>query len=53
MLWGSGLANTFLREMRTTYHQWARPFTMDTTATEAALGLSATSLDTVLASVPA
>jgi nucleoside-diphosphate-sugar epimerase len=53
VLWSSGLANTFAREMRTTYYQWARPFTMDSTATEAAFGLSATPLDTVLATVPA
>lgn len=53
VLWGTGLANSFAREMRTTYYQWARPFTMDAGATEAALGLSATPLDTVLDSVPA
>ncbi|BCJ35176.1 NAD-dependent epimerase [Actinocatenispora thailandica] len=51
VLWGAGLGNAFLREMRTTYYQWARPFTMDAGATEAALGLTATPLDTVLASM--
>ncbi|MEV0840844.1 NAD-dependent epimerase/dehydratase family protein [Actinocatenispora sera] len=53
VLWSTGLANSFLREMRTTYYQWARPFTMDSSTTEAALGLTATPLSTVLASVPA
>lgn len=53
VLWGAGLADTFARELRTTYYQWARPFTMDGSATEAAFGLTATPLDTVLASVAA
>lgn len=53
VLWASGLANSFLREMRTTYYQWARPFTMDSTETRRAFGIEPTPLDTALAAVTA
>lgn len=50
-LWATGLFSPTVRELRTTYYQFARPFVLDGTSTEQAFGLHPTDLDTVLASV--
>ncbi|HEX6499643.1 MAG TPA: NAD-dependent epimerase/dehydratase family protein [Micromonosporaceae bacterium] len=48
--WATGLFSPTLRELRTTYYQWSRPFVLDAASTEQAFGLRPTDLDTVLAS---
>jgi nucleoside-diphosphate-sugar epimerase len=53
MLWIGGLFNPMAKELRTTYYQWSKPFTMDSSETEKALGLSPVDLDTALAAIPA
>ena len=52
-LWAGGLTNSFVREMRATYYQWAKPFTMDSRQTAGAFGIEPTPLDTALADVAA
>lgn len=51
VLWAGGLFSPLVRELRTTYYQWDRPFTMDSAATTRALGIEPTPLDTALAAV--
>jgi nucleoside-diphosphate-sugar epimerase len=50
-LWAGGLTNSFVREMRTTYYQWAEPFTMDSRQTACTFGIEPTPLDAALAAV--
>ncbi|GAA4214161.1 NAD-dependent epimerase/dehydratase family protein [Actinocatenispora rupis] len=51
VLWAGGLGNSFLRELRTTYYQWARPFTMDASSTTRTFGIEPTPLADALAAV--
>lgn len=51
VLWAGGLANMMMRELRTTYYQWARPFTMDSTTSQQMFDITPTPLDTALAAV--
>ncbi|HEY3504499.1 MAG TPA: NAD-dependent epimerase/dehydratase family protein [Actinocatenispora sp.] len=50
-LWAGGLFSPLVRELRTTYYQWDRPFTMDPAETTRVLGIEPTALDTALAAV--
>lgn len=50
-LWVSGLFSPLIKELRTTYYQFARPFTIDSTLTEQTFGLAPTDLDTALKNV--
>ncbi|NES26697.1 NAD-dependent epimerase/dehydratase family protein [Micromonospora terminaliae] len=45
VLWLGGLANPFVRELRETAYQFARPYVLDSTAATATLGVEATPLD--------
>lgn len=51
VLWTYGLFDPFVRELRTTRYQFARPFVLDSSATERALGLAPTDLDVALKNV--
>jgi nucleoside-diphosphate-sugar epimerase len=50
-LWAAGLFDVTARELRHTYYQWSRPFTIDSSVTERELGLAPASIDSALASV--
>lgn len=50
-LWAAGLFDATTKELRHTYYQWSRPFTIDSSVTERELGLAPTPIDTALASV--
>lgn len=39
VMWGAGLVNTMVRELRTTRYQFVRPFVMDSTAATETFGL--------------
>ncbi len=49
-LWTAGLFVPLLRELRATYYQFARPFVVDSSATERAFALEPTELDAALRS---
>jgi nucleoside-diphosphate-sugar epimerase len=51
-LWAAGLFSPTVKELRHTYYQWSRAFTIDSGVTEREFGLTPTSIDTALASVP-
>jgi nucleoside-diphosphate-sugar epimerase len=48
VLWAMGLFSPLLRELRTTYYQFARPFVIDSALTERTFGLAPTDLETAL-----
>jgi nucleoside-diphosphate-sugar epimerase len=48
LLWTVGLFNATVRELRATYYQWARPFTIDSSSTTAAFGLKPSPIDDAL-----
>jgi nucleoside-diphosphate-sugar epimerase len=50
-LWAAGLFDVTVKELRHTYYQWNRPFTIDSSVTERELGLAPTSIDSALANV--
>jgi nucleoside-diphosphate-sugar epimerase len=50
-LWAAGLFDVTVKELRHTYYQWNRPFTIDSSVTERELGLVPTSIDSALANV--
>jgi len=51
VLWSMGLFSPMFRELRTTRYQFARPFTIDSSATERTLGIAPTPLETALKNV--
>jgi nucleoside-diphosphate-sugar epimerase len=51
VLWSAGLFSPMIRELRTTRYQFARPFTIDSSATERTLGIAPTPLDAALKNV--
>ncbi|MBV1849086.1 NAD-dependent epimerase/dehydratase family protein [Catellatospora tritici] len=53
MLWSAGLFSPMIKEMRTTYYQFAKPFTMDSSLTERTFGLAPTPMDETLADTAA
>jgi len=50
-LWAAGLFDVTVKELRHTYYQWNRPFTIDSSVTEREFGLAPTSIDSALANV--
>jgi len=50
-LWAAGLFDATAKELRYTYYQWNRAFTVDSSATERELGLTPTPINTALANV--
>jgi nucleoside-diphosphate-sugar epimerase len=50
-LWAAGLFDATTKELRHTYYQWSRPFTIDSSVTERELGLAPTPIDSALANV--
>ena len=50
-LWAAGLFDPTVRELRHTYYQWSRAFTIDSSVTEREFGLAPTPVDTALARV--
>lgn len=52
VLWAAGLTDPMLRELRTTYYQFAHPFVLDDTVTRQELGIEPIPLDDALAAVP-
>ena len=53
VLWTTGLFSPLLRELRTTHYQFARPFVLDSSATERTFGLAPSDLDGALAEAAA
>ena len=51
VLWTAGLFNATVKELRHTYYQWSRPFTIDSGVTERELGLTPVPIDSALANV--
>jgi nucleoside-diphosphate-sugar epimerase len=51
VLWTAGVFNPFIKELRATHYQFARPFVLDSTITERTFGLTPTDLDTALRAV--
>lgn len=51
VLWTAGLFSPMIRELRTTYYQFARPFVVDSSATERTFGLAPTSLEIALKNI--
>lgn len=49
VLWLGGLVNPLLRELRETRYQFDRPYVLDSSATQQALGIAPTALDEALA----
>ncbi len=49
VLWFGGLVNPLLRELRETTYQFDRPYVLDSSASEQALGIEPTALDEALA----
>ncbi len=41
-LWAAGVFNPFIRELRTTYYQWSKPFVLDSTLAQETFGLRPT-----------
>jgi len=50
-LWAGGLFDPTVKELRHTYYQWSRAFTIDSSVTERELGLAPTPVDSALANV--
>jgi len=50
-LWAAGLFDPTAKELRYTYYQWNRPFTIDSSVTEREFGLTPTPIDSALANV--
>lgn len=50
-LWAAGLFDSTVKELRYTYYQWSRAFTIDSSATEREFGLAPTPIDSALADV--
>jgi hypothetical protein len=50
-LWTAGLFSATVKELRYTYYQWSRPFTIDSSVTERELGLAPVPIDSALANV--
>lgn len=50
-LWAAGLFDVTVKELRHTYYQWNRPFTIDSSVTEREFGLAPTPVDSALANV--
>jgi nucleoside-diphosphate-sugar epimerase len=50
-LWTAGLFDATVKELRHTYYQWSRPFTIDSSVTEREFGLTPVPLDSALADV--
>jgi nucleoside-diphosphate-sugar epimerase len=50
-LWAAGLFSATVKELRHTYYQWSRPFTIDSSVTEREFGLAPTPVDAALANV--
>jgi nucleoside-diphosphate-sugar epimerase len=50
-LWAAGLFDVTTKELRHTYYQWSRPFTIDSHVTEREFGLAPVSIDSALAGV--
>ena len=50
-LWTAGLFSPTIKELRHTYYQWSRPFTIDSSATEREFGLTPAPIDSALANV--
>jgi len=50
-LWAAGLFDVTVKELRHTYYQWNRPFTIDSSVTEREFGLAPTPIDFALANV--
>lgn len=53
MLWTVGLFSPTIRELRSTYYQFAKPFVVDSSVTEQTFGLAPTSIDDSLAGIVA
>jgi nucleoside-diphosphate-sugar epimerase len=51
VLWTAGLFSATVKELRHTYYQWSRPFTIDSSVTERELGLTPVPIDSALANV--
>jgi nucleoside-diphosphate-sugar epimerase len=51
VLWATGLFVPMIRELRTTRYQFARPFVVDSSATERTFGLAPTSLEVALKNI--
>lgn len=51
VLWAAGLFSPMIRELRTTRYQFARPFVVDSSATERMFDLAPTSIDTALKNI--
>ena len=49
--WAAGLTDPTVKELRHTYYQWSRPFTIDSSVTEREFGLTPTPIDSALANV--
>lgn len=50
-LWMAGVFNPFIKELRTTAYQFAKPFVIDSSSTERTFDLAPTDLDVVLKNV--
>ena len=50
-MWAAGLFDVTVKELRHTYYQWRRPFTIDSSVTEREFGLAPSSIDSALANV--
>jgi nucleoside-diphosphate-sugar epimerase len=48
VLWASGIFSPMIKELRTTYYQFSRPFVLDSSATTKEFGLEPSPLDDVL-----
>jgi nucleoside-diphosphate-sugar epimerase len=51
VIWAAGVFDPFIKELRTTRYQFAKPFVLDSTSTERTFGLAPTDLDTALRAV--
>lgn len=50
-LWAAGLFDVTVKELRHTYYQWDRPFTIDSSVTQHEFGLTPTPIGSALANV--
>ena len=50
-LWAAGLFSPTVKELRHTYYQWSRAFTIDSSVTEREFGLAPAPIDSALANV--
>jgi len=51
VLWAAGLFSPTIKELRHTYYQWSRAFTIDSSVTEREFGLTPTPVDAALAAI--